>query len=312
MHDHLDRIRDFIHAFNRGDAGRLAEFFEESCVTDGVFVAPDAEHPLEGRDANVRALGEFFEANEGGLEGRIFVRIRTLARLETGRGWVHAEWFAGRRSRSGDERPVHQVTGYTHFFVGANDTIEQQRSIVQPAGADASADLPPPPPEGRGSRRYPSRPIVGVGAVILVREVDTPAGDPGRVVLIKRRFEPLAGQWSLPGGALEVGETLEAGTAREILEETGLVVDVGPVIEVFDRILLDEERKVRYHFVLVDYWCRPLGGRLQSGSDVADVALVDPDALGAYGLTPKATSIIRKAVDMARAQPWPAREKELL
>ena len=79
------------------------------------------------------------------------------------------------------------------------------------------------------SRTYPERPIVGVGAVILVD---------GKVVLIKRRFEPLAGQWSLPGGTLEVGESLEAGTAREILEETGLVVEVGPVIEVFDRILV--------------------------------------------------------------------------
>ncbi len=312
MLDHVDLIRDFIHAFSRGDARRLSEYFAEGCVTDGVFIAPDPEHPLEGRAANVRALGDFFAANEGGLDGGGFVRIRTLARLETGRGWVHAEWFAARRARSGAERPVHQVTGYTHFFVGADDRIEQQRSIVQPAGADASADVPAPPPEGRRSRRYPSRPIVGVGAVILMRDVTTPPGDAGRVVLIKRRFEPLAGHWSLPGGALEVGESLEAGTAREILEETGLVVEVGPVIEVFDRILLDEERKVRYHFVLVDYWCRPLGGRLQAGSDVADVALADPNALDASGLTPKATSIIRKAVDMARAQPWPAREKELL
>ena len=83
----------------------------------------------------------------------------------------------------------------------------------------------------------------------------------GKVVLVKRRFEPLAGQWSLPGGRLELGETLEAGLAREMLEETGLEVEVGPVVDVFDRILLDPERKVRYHYVLIDYLCRPIGGR---------------------------------------------------
>jgi 8-oxo-dGTP diphosphatase len=139
------------------------------------------------------------------------------------------------------------------------------------------------------TRSYPGRPIVGVGAVVLLD---------GKVVLIKRRFEPLAGQWSLPGGTLEVGETLEAGTAREILEETGLVVDVGPVVEVFDRILVDPDKKVRYHFVLIDYLCRPVGGRLQHGSDVDDVAAVDPSELDRYGLTAKATSVIRKALEM--------------
>ncbi|MGE5816034.1 MAG: NUDIX domain-containing protein, partial [Acidobacteriota bacterium] len=103
-----------------------------------------------------------------------------------------------------------------------------------------------------------------------------------------------------------------AGTAREILEETGLVVDVGPVIEVFDRILLDEDRKVRFHFVLIDYLCRPVGGRLQHGSDVADAILVDPEDLDQYGLTPKATSIVRKAMQMVRRGEGAATGEELL
>jgi ADP-ribose pyrophosphatase YjhB (NUDIX family) len=140
------------------------------------------------------------------------------------------------------------------------------------------------------SRLYPERPIVGVGAVILID---------GKVVLIKRRFEPLAGQWSLPGGTLEIGETLEAGVAREMLEETGLEVEVGPVVDVFDRIMRDEARRVRYHFVLIDYLCRPIAGRLQAGSDVAEVALADPGELEPYRLTPKATEVIRKAVAIA-------------
>ncbi len=139
------------------------------------------------------------------------------------------------------------------------------------------------------TRSYPERPIVGVGAVVLVD---------GKIVLIKRRYEPLAGQWSLPGGTLEVGETLEAGAAREILEETGLVVEVGPVIEVFDRILVDPDQRVRYHFVLIDYLCRPVGGALQHGSDVDDVTLADPDDLARYGLTTKATAIIRRALEL--------------
>src|SRR6185436_17191385 len=148
----------------------------------------------------------------------------------------------------------------------------------------------------RPSRQYPAQPIVGVGAVI-VRE--------GKVVLVKRRFEPLAGQWSLPGGRLELGETLEGGLAREMLEETGLDVQVGPVVDVFDRILLDPERRVRYHYVLIDYLCRPVGGALSHGSDVAAAEYVDPAGLEPYRLTPKATSVIEKAVAAARTHQWP-------
>ena len=141
------------------------------------------------------------------------------------------------------------------------------------------------------SRSYPSRPVVGVGAVVE-------AG--GRVVLIRRRFEPLAGQWSLPGGALEVGETLEAGVAREVLEETGLLVEVGPMIEVFDRIVLDDDRRIRYHFVLIDYLCRPVGGALAHGSDVDAAIYANVTRLAEYGLTPKTLAVIGKGLVMAK------------
>ena len=145
-----------------------------------------------------------------------------------------------------------------------------------------------------GSRAYPDRPYVGVGAVIV---------DEGKVLIVKRRYEPLAGQWSLPGGAVEVGETLEASIAREMLEETGLEVEVGPVIEVFDRITRDEEGKVRYHFVLVDYLCWPIGGALQPASDVADAAFVAPADLAPYALTEKATAVIMRALELDRDAP---------
>ena len=146
----------------------------------------------------------------------------------------------------------------------------------------------------RDRREYPERPIVGVGAVIVRGE---------QVLIVRRRYEPLAGRWSLPGGTLELGETLEAGLAREMQEETGLDVEVGPVIEVFDRILLDEARRVRYHFVLVDYLCWPVGGELCPGSDVDAAIFVDPAALDPYDLTDKARAVIDRALELAREAP---------
>jgi 8-oxo-dGTP diphosphatase len=145
-------------------------------------------------------------------------------------------------------------------------------------------------------RKYPERPYVGVGAVIVHE---------GRVVLVKRRYEPLAGQWSIPGGAVEIGETLEACVAREMLEETGFEVEVGPVIEVLDRITHDDASRVLYHFVLVDYLCWPIGGELRAGTDVAEAVLVDPSELGEYELTEKAVAVIERALEMARDTPPP-------
>jgi ADP-ribose pyrophosphatase YjhB (NUDIX family) len=118
----------------------------------------------------------------------------------------------------------------------------------------------------------------------------------GKVVLVKRAHEPLLGEWNLPGGGVELGETLAQACAREVLEETGLVVEVGPIIEIFDRIMLDARGGVEYHFVLVDYVCRPMGGVLRCGTDASDVALADPAALTPYRLTEKAIDVIRKAL----------------
>jgi 8-oxo-dGTP diphosphatase len=144
--------------------------------------------------------------------------------------------------------------------------------------------------ERTDSRQYPERPIVGVGAVIVRG---------GKVLLVKRRYEPLAGRWSIPGGTLELGETLETGVAREMQEETGLEIEVGPVIEVFDRIILDADKRVRYHFVLVDYLCWPIGGALQAGSDVDEAVMVDPASLDEYDLTEKAREVIARALEVA-------------
>ena len=143
-------------------------------------------------------------------------------------------------------------------------------------------------------RSYPDRPIVGVGAVVLAE---------GRIVLVRRAHAPLIGAWNLPGGGVEVGETLVQACAREVLEETGLVVEVGAVIEVFDRIMLDAGGGVQYHFVLVDYVCRPIGGELRCGTDASDVILADPHALASYRLTDKAIDVIRRGLELSLGSP---------
>jgi ADP-ribose pyrophosphatase YjhB (NUDIX family) len=114
-------------------------------------------------------------------------------------------------------------------------------------------------------REFPSSPLVGVGAVVV---------DRGRVVLIRRGTEPLKGQWSLPGGMLELGESLVAGVVREVREETGLVVEPVELVELLDRIHRESDR-VRYHYVIADYLCRVTGGALQAASDADAVRWVE-------------------------------------
>ncbi len=137
-------------------------------------------------------------------------------------------------------------------------------------------------------RRYPVAPIAAVGAVVL---------DGERVLLVRRGQEPLKGEWSLPGGAVELGETLEAAVCREVLEETGLEVEPVRVVEVLDRISRDAEGRVEYHYVLVDYACRVRGGVLGSGSDASDARWVSLEKLEMEaGLAGKVIEVIRKAL----------------
>jgi mutator protein MutT len=149
-----------------------------------------------------------------------------------------------------------------------------------------------------GSREYPERPVVGIGAVIV---------QDGKVLLVKRKYPPLAGEWSLPGGGVEVGETLDACVLREMREETGLDVEVGPVIEVFDRITRDADGRVQYHYVLVDYLCWPVGGELVPASDAADAVWVAPRDIPHYRITAKATAVIERALALAMSSPWSVR-----
>ena len=135
-------------------------------------------------------------------------------------------------------------------------------------------------------RAFPPRPIVGVGAAIVDAEC---------VLVVRRGRPPLEGEWSLPGGAVEVGETLVAAIQREVLEETGLVVAVGPMIDVLDRIHLTADGRVEYHYVLVDYVCTAIGGWLQPESDVSDARWVTRSELLALAVAPLTVSVIDKA-----------------
>src|SRR5690349_14580248 len=124
-------------------------------------------------------------------------------------------------------------------------------------------------------RDYPDRPLVGVGAVIVHE---------GRVVIVQRGTEPLKGQWSVPGGALEVGETLRQCAAREALEETGLQVEAGEVLEVFDAIHKQTDGRIQYHYVLIDFACGLIGGELKAAGDATEVRWVRAEELDQYKL----------------------------
>lgn len=110
-------------------------------------------------------------------------------------------------------------------------------------------------------REYPKHPLIGVGAIIV---------KDGKVVLVKRGHPPLAGEWSVPGGVLEVGETMREGIVREAHEETGLIVEPLDLLGVFDRMMRDDKGEVLYHYVLVDFLCRATGGNLCAGGDAED------------------------------------------
>jgi ADP-ribose pyrophosphatase YjhB (NUDIX family) len=128
--------------------------------------------------------------------------------------------------------------------------------------------------------------VLGVGALIF---------DGPRILLIERGREPLKGWWSLPGGAVETGERLAAAITREVLEETGLRIEPASVFEIFERIMRDAEGRAEYHYVLVDYLCRVVGGTLEAGDDVSRAVWVTQQELGDYRLTEGTLEVIEKA-----------------
>ena len=142
-------------------------------------------------------------------------------------------------------------------------------------------------------RDYPDRPIIGVGGVVVCE---------GRALLVRRATEPLKGEWSVPGGVLELGEKLRDGVRREVLEETGLEVEPQQVLEVFDSIFSDQQGRTQYHYVLIDYLCSVIGGEACAGSDVCEVRWVTEDELAALDLRESVERVVRKGLGQAGSE----------
>jgi mutator protein MutT len=135
---------------------------------------------------------------------------------------------------------------------------------------------------------------VSVGAIVF---------DGARVLLVKRGHPPLKGEWSLPGGVVELGETLAEALVREVLEETGIDIDVGPVVEVLDRVERTADARIEYHYVIVDYLCRARSGMPTHGSDADDVCWAAIADLPAFRLTEALAAVIQKALELVSRNP---------
>ena len=134
-------------------------------------------------------------------------------------------------------------------------------------------------------REFPEIPLVGIGAIII---------EDARVLLVKRAHPPIQGQWSIPGGVLEVGELVREAAVREAREETGLIVEPGELLGVYDRVLRNEEKRVQYHYVLIDFLCRRVGGELMAASDAAEVRWFTREELPSLKLAEDTEDVIRK------------------
>ena len=140
-------------------------------------------------------------------------------------------------------------------------------------------------------REYPQQPLVGVGAVIV---------EDGRVLLIKRGKAPLLGEWSIPGGMLELGETLRQGAEREALEETGLMVRAVELLGVFDRIVPDETKRTLYHYVLIDFLCQKISGDVLAAGDASDARWFNPADLTSLSLPSETLKVLETGIAKAK------------
>lgn len=143
-------------------------------------------------------------------------------------------------------------------------------------------------------REFPTHPLVGVGAIILKND---------RVLLVKRAHPPIQGQWSIPGGVLEVGELVREAAVREAREETGLIVEPGDLLGVYDRVLRTPDGRLQYHYVLIDFLCRPIGDELRASSDAAEVRWFTRQELSALKLAEDTQDVIQRGFEKLAPRP---------
>jgi 8-oxo-dGTP diphosphatase len=144
-------------------------------------------------------------------------------------------------------------------------------------------------------RRYPAAPLVGVAAAVI----DTQ----GRVLLVKRGRPPRAGSWGLPGGLLDLGERLTDGASREVQEETGVEIEVKDVVGTFEPIQLDEQGRIEYHYVVIDFWARHIRGEPRAQDDADAVAWVSQQHLDHYHLSADTRRVVESALAAWEADP---------
>jgi ADP-ribose pyrophosphatase YjhB (NUDIX family) len=137
-------------------------------------------------------------------------------------------------------------------------------------------------------REFPEQPLVGVGAIII---------EDSRVLLVKRAHPPLQAKWSIPGGVLELGELVREAAVREAREETGLMVEPGDLLGVYDRVLRNPDQRVQYHYVLIDFLCQRVGGNLLAADDAAEVRWFTREELPALKLAADTEDVIRKGFE---------------
>jgi mutator protein MutT len=137
-------------------------------------------------------------------------------------------------------------------------------------------------------RFYPNQPVVGVGAIIVCND---------KILLEKRKGEPGKGKWSVPGGLVELGETVENAVIREVKEETGLDVAEPQLIDVVDNIVRDENGEIKYHFVIIDYFLKVKGGELKAADDAEELRWVPISEVEKYGLTKTFRAFLKRNKD---------------
>jgi len=175
---------------------------------------------------------------------------------------------------------AHIVQAPTHEL-GAKANVGQGLNMQLAAQSSARNGYNP----AAMNREFPEFPLVGVGSIIIEND---------RVLLVKRAHPPIEGQWSIPGGVLEVGELIREAAIREVREETGLIVEPGDLLGVYDRILRNPEKRVQYHYVLIDFLCSRAGGELHAASDAAEVRWFRREELPALNLAEDTQDVIRK------------------